>query len=260
MTIRSTMAVLLALMLLGPDLQAQQRPDLTGRAVLMSRDALLSARERLEQLVGSPAYSSALRDGARFEISLIDTRLREGDFQVGDRILLNVEGEQQLSDSFTVERGPSLRLPLAGEIALKGVLRSELEDHLENELRRFIREPVVRVQSLIRMSVLGAVARQGFYSVPSELVISDALMVAGGPAQNANLPAMRIERLERTIWSGEPLQQAITEGRTLDQLSLQAGDRIVVPARRESMALAVVGAIGGLASFAFVMSRVLRLF
>ena len=31
------------------------------------------------------------------------------------------------------------------------------------------------------------------------------------------------------LWGGEQLQQAIAQGRTLDALNLQAGDRIVVP-------------------------------
>jgi hypothetical protein len=69
--------------------------------------------------------------------------------------------------------------------------------------------------------------------MPTERLVTDALMVAGGPSGNADLKEIKIERGDRPIWRGQPLQDAITEGRTLDQLSVRAGDRIVVPAQRQ---------------------------
>jgi hypothetical protein len=41
---------------------------------------------------------------------------------------------------------------------------------------------------------------------------------------------MKIRRGDETIWEGEALQTAIVQGRTMDQLSLRAGDVIDVPA------------------------------
>jgi hypothetical protein len=45
---------------------------------------------------------------------------------------------------------------------------------------------------------------------------------------------MRVERGTERIWYGQPLQEAIGRGYSLDQLSLRAGDRLVVPARGDS--------------------------
>src|SRR6267378_7914578 len=90
-------------------------------------------------------------------------------FQVGDRILLHVQGDSALSDTFTVVAGPALRLPAIGEISLAGVRRSDLEAHLTRELGRFLKDPVVQARALIRVSVLGEVVRPGYYAVPVDL-------------------------------------------------------------------------------------------
>ena len=155
-------------------------------------------------------------------------------FQVGDRILLHVEGDSALSDTFTVLTGPALRLPGVGEISLAGVPRADLEAHLTRELGRFIKDPVVQARALIRVSVIGEVTRPGYYAVPIDLVLADALMVAGGATKDARIDQMRVVRGESSLWSGNQLQTEIARGATLDQLGIRAGDRIQVPGRRNA--------------------------
>lgn len=199
--------------------------------VQLSRKDLEDLLAKLEQTQKSSAYSGALRDRARAEAALIRERLQEGDLQVGDRVQLVVEGHQPLTDTFMVVSGQKLVLPALGDIPLTGVLRSELEGYLKEQIGRFIVDPIVHARSLIRISVFGDVAHPGFYTIPSDMILSDALMVAGGPGGSANLDEMRIERGQRRIWDGERMQEALRQGRTLDQLSLRAGDQIVVPER-----------------------------
>ena len=150
-------------------------------------------------------------------------------FQVGDRILLSVEGDSALSDTFTVVQGPALRLPEIGDISLANVPRSGLESFLKSELGRYLNEPVVTARALIRISVMGQVARPGFYAVPVDLVMPDALMVAGGATPDARLEKLQIIRGNSTLLSSASLQTAIARGATLDQLGVRAGDRIEVP-------------------------------
>src|SRR2546425_4676933 len=150
-------------------------------------------------------------------------------FQVGDRILLHVEGDSALSDTFTVVAGPALRLPAIGEISLAGVRRTDLEAHLTRELGRYIKDPVVQARALIRISVVGEVTRPGYYAVPSDLVLADALMVAGGATKDARVDRLRILRGNASLWSGNALQTEIARGATLEDLGIRAGDRIQVP-------------------------------
>ena len=126
--------------------------------------------------------------------------------------------------------GPALNLPEIGRIALKGVLRSELNDYLTREIGRFVRDPRVRTRTLIRLLFTGEI-RQGFYSVPTNVPFTDAMMVAGGPTANAKLTEIRIERDGHPIWDGTRLQDAIIEGQTLDEMNLQAGDQVILPSR-----------------------------
>lgn len=150
-------------------------------------------------------------------------------FQTGDRILLSVEGDSVLSDTFTVVAGPALRLPNIGEISLTGVSRAQLEPYLARELGRYIKDAVVNARALIRISVMGQVAKPGFYAVPIDLVMPDALMIAGGATQDARLEKLQILRGSSVRWGGSALQAAIARGATLDELGVRAGDRIEVP-------------------------------
>jgi protein involved in polysaccharide export with SLBB domain len=199
----------------------------------MTREQLLDMQQRLQDAAASPGYSPALKEQARREADLIQERLDEGDFRVGDRIVLRVQGAFQFTDTVTVQAGRVVTLPDIGEIPLTGVLRAELQDHMEEELGRYVQDPMVRARSLIRIAVLGAVSDQGFFAIPADALIEDALMIAGGPAENADIDGTEIRRGEQVLLGGDGFQQAIIDGRTLDQLGLRAGDRIIVPARAE---------------------------
>ena len=123
------------------------------------------------------------------------------------------------------------RAPDLGRISLDGVLRSELQPHLSREIGRFIQDPQISTQALVRLSVQGAVARPGFFVAPSTALLGDVIMLAGGPAQNADVTALRIERSGIPLIEGAEMQEALTAGRSLDQLNLLAGDELTVPTR-----------------------------
>jgi protein involved in polysaccharide export with SLBB domain len=230
-TSRSALAALTIIVIGAGTLAAQQPGDSAAGGVQVTRQALEDLLRQLQQSAQSSAYSASLRARSRVEAALISDRLQQGDFQVGDRINLTVDQEPKLSDTFTVATGRVINLPDVGSIPLAGVLRSELTDYLTRRIGQFVRNPVVRSKSLIRLSVLGGVGKPGYYTVPTQALVSDVLMQAGGPTSEAKLLDTRIERGKETLYGGEQLQQAIAQGRTLDALSLQAGDRIVVPTK-----------------------------
>src|SRR5437879_13515452 len=95
-----------------------------------------------------------------------EAQTRATGFQVGDRILLHVERDSALSDTFTVVAGPALRLPNIGEVSLAGVRRGDIEAHLTRELGRYIYDPWVQARSLTRLSAVGQVPRPGFFVRP----------------------------------------------------------------------------------------------
>lgn len=230
-------AVMIGLAWLGGlSIGAAQGTDVMTRGPRASRAALDSLAQRFEASANAQASSVGTRTAARLQAAAVRARLVMGDFQAGDRIIIVVEGaetaaaiEQQLSDTFTVGTEQEITLPAVGVVSLRGVLRSELPDYITRQIGRFIRDPVVHVRSMIRISIVGAVVRPGYHAVPFDGLLSDALMTAGGPGPLAKIDKLRIDRYGKPLWQGALLQRAISEGRTLDELDLRGGDQFVVP-------------------------------
>jgi protein involved in polysaccharide export with SLBB domain len=203
----------------------------------VSRADLKTLLEQYEASAESPAYSGSVRQDARAIASRIRDRLEQGDFRPGDRIALDVRGEDAIPDTVQVEPGPVLVLGIFGEISLAGVLRSELQDHLTRELGRFIREPVVHSRSMIRVAVDGQIVRPGFHVLPADMLMGEALMAAGGPGTGADMSKIRVFRGESVLLDEDDIADAIVDGSSLDQLNMRAGDRIEVGARGSSPVL-----------------------
>jgi protein involved in polysaccharide export with SLBB domain len=167
-------------------------------------------------------------------------------FTPGDVISLVVDGDSGLSGTFQVGPGPALTLPVIGEISLAGVRRADLESHLRQHLGRFLRDPVVHAKALIRLVIVGEVAKPGIYPVPTDLALADALKLAGGPTPAAKVTAIRIVRGDRRLVDGDRMQTALARGMSVDDLNLRAGDRIEVPRGREpGSTLRILSIAGG---------------
>ena len=176
----------------------------------------------------STAYSEVLRNDGRERADFVRERLRIGDFRAGDQIALFIEGGGAVQwDTLTVEEGPLIDVPTLGPISLQGVLRSELETHLRTELGLFIQTPRVQARALIRVAFMG-VGQPGFYMMPAEISLSEAVMLAGGPGAGVDPGQIRVERGQDVLWSVEELLTLVAAGSTLDDLGLQAGDRILL--------------------------------
>ena len=229
---RNLASVLLLAALAGPVAAQSPMPDVydPGRSQL-SREQLQSLLQSYTAGSKNTAYTAAYRERTKAQTQLIKDRLENGDIQVGDKVELVVEGQAPLTATFNVDPGRVLVLPAIGPIPVAGVLRSELETHLTKQISRFVVEPVVHAHSLVRVTILGAVNKPGFFVVPAQSLIPDVLMLAGGPSGTANMQGIKVTRGGKTIWDGNTLQAAIVDGWTLDQLSLRAGDQIEVPAQ-----------------------------
>ncbi|NNK63379.1 MAG: hypothetical protein HKO98_09200 [Gemmatimonadetes bacterium] len=251
--------ILLSLgLLLAPGVAAQSADPFISSGREMSRTDLEAYLANLEQAILDESQGESLREQARARAQLIRRRLEEGDFRVGDRIQVQVAGENWTNQSpgaiaparlvapapgspsvptgqgavgvtFAVQSGPSVKLPNIPAVSLRGVLRSELEAYLSGELARYIRDPQVSAQTLIRVSIFGSVGAPGFYYPGAEQNVGDVIMLAGGPSSDANYEEISIKRGEDQLWGGEELQAVMAEGRTLDQLNFLAGDIIEVP-------------------------------
>lgn len=194
------------------------------------------------------------QNGQAHEARLIQGRLTNGDFRVGDQITLNVTGQEALNGDFAVTEGPQLELPEIGTISLAGLLRSELKDALTRHIAQYVRDPQVIVRTYVRLAVFGEIGESGYHIVPSDAQLTDVIMQAGGPSNNADQKDIEIKRGDETIWEGDELQTAMVEGRTVDQLNLRAGDEIEVPG--SSNVWTIVRGAAGLTSLVFLLARI----
>jgi hypothetical protein len=227
-----------------------------------SRAELQASLAELDQYVASSGYSGRLRDEKRREAVMIRGRLEDGDLQVGDQIDLSVVGETAYTGIFPVISGRVLSLPGLPEIPLKGVLRSETRDYLAAQIGKYVREPQVRVRTTIRISIFGSVGKPGFYQVPADALATDAFMLAGGPAGNANPSKAFVRRGTEEIWPKDVFREAMQRGLTLDQLNLRAGDELVLdPGARSGVTpLTVIAVLGTLTSTVYLITRFGRIF
>ena len=183
-------------------------------------DRPLATRQELE---------SALQRAGGSQVAVrIKSRLADGDFRRGDRIALEVQGEEALTDTFVVGSGAELLLPppTVGSLSLKGVLRSELQPKLTEYVTKFRNNAMVRAQPLLRLSVQGEVAKAGIYAVSADAQLADALMAAGGTTEFAKANKVTITR------NGAKIAETAAFDTDLDALNLRDGDQIVVDSKR----------------------------
>ncbi len=206
--------------------------DFAGRRPEATRAELQARLDDIEKVLASPAYSGDLKDQKRQEAALVRDRLENGDFRVGDQIQLALAvpvdpNSQPINGLFTVGQGQMLELPGLDPIPLHGVLRSELESYLTNYLSRFFKEQTVQAHGTIRLLVTGGVGKPGFYQLPPETTLPDAINQAG-MGQQTKLADTEIKRADKVIWTREQVSAAVHDAATLDQLNLRAGDELVV--------------------------------
>jgi protein involved in polysaccharide export with SLBB domain len=204
--------------------------DLSGQAPAEDREARRLSATRTE-LVAMQERLATTPKPDTVAAAVLQRRLTDGDFQPGDGVALSVNGEQVFTDTFVVTATRAVELPMAGTTSLRGVLYSEVEPYLTQQLSRVLREPVVHARGLVRIAVTGAVPRPGYYLVLGDAPLSEAFQAAGGLTGNAKLKDARALRGGETILDEAALRSALAAGRTLDQLSLGSGDEVSVPAK-----------------------------
>ncbi|TLY46852.1 MAG: hypothetical protein E6K55_15285, partial [Gemmatimonadetes bacterium] len=149
--------VVLALPSSGATQSVIPQADSAARRLMARRDELNALAQVLDSLAASPSPRSADRNRARPLAAQIRARLEAGDFQAGDRVVVRAPtgvgdayatpnapvrsaSDLGIADTFAVQFGPALVLPSIGEIPLRGVLRSELEDQVTRYVSRLVRD------------------------------------------------------------------------------------------------------------------------
>lgn len=182
---------------------------------------LEATRAELEAIAAHPPKGTSSAD-----LRVIQERLTSGDFNVGSRVLIEVQGDTMYSDTFTVRTGRTLALPALPPLSLEGVLRSESDSVIGSYLAKYLRDPEVTVTPLMRIGILGGVIRPGYYDVPAQTLLSDIVMAAGGLSADGDMRRTKIFRANDEVMDPKAVNLAIVNGATLDLMNLQSGDNV----------------------------------
>ena len=210
---------------------AQNAP--LGGAQRATRAALAERVALLEQQTSSGSLSGSARNRATSELATVRMRLQQGDFRVGDRFVITLRQDTVRSDTASVRDSLMVSVANLPDVSLAGVLRSELDERMTAHVARYLRNVSVRTSVLTRVAILGAVRAPGFYWASPDRPISDLVMVAGGPVDQANLNELEVSRGSSKLLTAKASRKAVKDGRTLEQLDVQSGDEVKIPIKRK---------------------------
>jgi hypothetical protein len=230
----------------------QSGPQRATRAELQARIV------ELERQVAAGAGKEKDRLRAATEVAAIRSRLELGDFRVGDRFLVTVRLDSVITDTASVRDSLKVALLNLPDVSLEGVLRSELDARMGAHVARYVRNADLRANVLTRIAILGAVARPGFYYAAPDRPLTDLVMLAGGPAPNANLNELEVARGRTRILGAKESRKLLKEGRTLEQLDIQSGDEVRIAERRRVNWQLVIQVFFIVSSLSFAVFNMLR--
>jgi polysaccharide export outer membrane protein len=138
----------------------------------------------------------------------------------GDRLRVVVYGQEGLTNTYAIDAGGSITMPLIGAVPARGRTAAGLAAEITAKLRNgFIREPsvAVEIEAYRPFFILGEVAAPGQYPYVPNMSVESAVAIAGGFSPRALRDRVT---LTHTDGSGSrrvvvPLGTAISPGDTV---------------------------------------------
>lgn len=159
----------------------------------------------------------------------------------GDQLEVNVFGEPDLTRMVTIKPDGVIALPLINQVTAAGKTAAQLEAELARRYAQYLKTPSVAV--LVRqfrmnpVYVMGEVSKPGRYDLIYDMTFLDALTLAGGATDRANLDGAQLVRVENGKSKAIPIKanQMIQGKAATPNLKLQTGDLIYVPRRGQGI-------------------------
>jgi polysaccharide export outer membrane protein len=135
----------------------------------------------------------------------------------GDKLRIVVFGQDGLSNSYIVDAGGAITMPLIGAVPARGSTPDELTRTIAEKLRRgFIREPhvAIEIDTYRPFFILGEVTAPGQYAYVPNMTAETAVAIAGGFTPRAYRWEIRIRRTAggQTFTAKVPLRYPVRPG------------------------------------------------
>jgi polysaccharide export outer membrane protein len=143
----------------------------------------------------------------------------------GDKLRVVVYGQEGLTNSYAIDAGGSITMPLIGAVPARGRTPAGLAAEISGKLRNgFIRDPsvAVEIESYRPFFILGEVAAPGQYPYVPNMSVESAVAIAGGFS-----PRARRDRVTLTHADGSGVSRFVVPLGT----ALGPGDTVLVGER-----------------------------
>jgi polysaccharide biosynthesis/export protein len=134
----------------------------------------------------------------------------------GDRLRVVVFGQEGLTNTYAIDAGGAITMPLIGAVAARGKTPAGLAADIAARLRNgYIREPsvAVEVESYRPFFILGEVAAPGQYPYVPNMSVESAVAIAGGFSPRARRDSVTLtHNASRVV---VPLGTSISPGDTV---------------------------------------------
>jgi polysaccharide biosynthesis/export protein len=143
----------------------------------------------------------------------------------GDRLRVVVYGQEGLTNTYAIDAGGAITMPLIGAVAARGRTPAGLAAEIGAKLRAgFIRDPsvAVEIEAYRPFFILGEVAAPGQYPYVPNMTVESAVAIAGGFS-----PRARRDRVTVTHTDGAGTGRYVVPPGT----SLSPGDTVLVGER-----------------------------
>jgi polysaccharide biosynthesis/export protein len=122
----------------------------------------------------------------------------------GDRLRIVVFGQQNLTNTYAVDAGGRIAMPLIGSVTARGLTPQQLTQSVTARLRRgFMRDPSVSVEVVAYRPffILGEVNNPGQFPYVAHMTVETAVAIAGGYAPRGSKDDVVISRTVKGVTS-----------------------------------------------------------
>ena len=138
----------------------------------------------------------------------------------GDKLRVVVFGQEGLTNTYAVDAGGSITMPLIGAVPARGLTPAGLAADIAARLRNgFIREPsvAVEIEAYRPFFILGEVAAPGQYPYVPNMTVESAVAIAGGFSPRAQRDSVTITHTDAagSMRAVVPLGTALSPGDTI---------------------------------------------
>jgi len=138
----------------------------------------------------------------------------------GDKLRVMVYGQEGLTNTYAIDAGGSITMPLIGAVPARGRTPAGLASEITARLRNgYIREPsvAVEVETYRPFFILGEVAAPGQYPYVPNMSVESAVAIAGGFSPRAKRDAVTLTHTDNSGPSRTvvPLGTPISPGDTI---------------------------------------------